>query len=255
MGLFDMFDKLDDIIYKPVEAISNWIQEPLKVFEAGRERKKMEKAAELEMAARKQKAELQAYSERQQVELEVDRRRWNAEIDQMIQEQEMANRERLVEAIKRYQTDLATVSVEIVNSIGLMSLELRKAAHALVTEKTKEYREIQNQATESAMKRLDEINERYANNERVRLRMENSVMNQMDSVVEAADKFIKELSEDLKRLNQNTDDLMRMGMENVNKYLAPMTQSLQIERGYSDVKQIENNTIIDTEKVKLIKSL
>jgi len=250
MGLLDMFDKLDDIIYKPIETLCNWIEEPLRSFESRRQIQQMQATAEIEEKARRQEAELQAYSARQQVEIEADRRRLNAEIDQMIQEQEMANREKFVEALKRYQTDLARVNVEIVNNIGLMTIDLRRAAHALVTEKTQEYREIQNQAIESTMKRLDDINERYANNERVRTRMEDSVMNQMDSVIEAADRFITELADDLKRLNQNTDDLMHMGMENVNKYLAPMGQSLHIDTdiNYDAVNQIESKEIVDITK-------
>ena len=36
-----MFDKLDDIIYKPIETICNWMQEPLRQFETGREIRKM----------------------------------------------------------------------------------------------------------------------------------------------------------------------------------------------------------------------
>lgn len=37
MGFFDMFDKLDDIIYKPIEAITDWAREPLKRWEHKRE--------------------------------------------------------------------------------------------------------------------------------------------------------------------------------------------------------------------------
>lgn len=250
MGFLDMFDKIDDIVYKPIETLCNWIAEPLKSFESRRQIKQMQATAEIEEKARRQEAELQAYSARQQVELDADRRRLNADIDQMIQEYEMANREKFVEALKRYQTDLAKVNVEIVNNIGLMTIDLRRTAHTLVTEKTQEYRKIQNQAIESAMKRLDEINERYANNERVRIRMEDSVMNQMDSVIEAADRFITELADDLKRLNQNTDDLMHMGMENVSKYLAPMGQSLHIDTNinYDATNQIESKEIVDITK-------
>lgn len=132
MGFFDMFDKIDDIIYKPIETLCNWIEEPLKSFKSKRQIKQMQVAAEIDEKTRRQEAELQAYSARQQVEIQAESRRLNAEIDQMIQEQEMANREKFVEALKRYQTDLARVNVEIVESIGLMTIDLRKSAHALI---------------------------------------------------------------------------------------------------------------------------
>lgn len=33
MAFLDMFDKIDDIIYKPVEAICDWTKEPLRKWE------------------------------------------------------------------------------------------------------------------------------------------------------------------------------------------------------------------------------
>jgi len=251
--MLEMFDKLDDIIYKPVETICDWIKEPMNALAAGRERKKMKVAAEIEMDMRKQEVELQAYNARQAAELEIDQKRWNAEIDEMIAEQESQRRDRLVESIKRYQIDLATATRDIVNSIGVMSLKLRERANALMLEKTQEYRQLQNEATDNAMQRLEDINQRFANNERVRLKMEDSVINQMDEVVNAANKFINELAEDFKRLNMNTDNLMQMGMENINRYLEPMTKSLSVDTNlnYQDIKQLEEKSVIEADTVEV----
>lgn len=196
---------------------------------------------------------MQAYNEQQATELQVDQRRWHAEIDAMIAEQESKRRDQLVESIKRYQIDLAMATKDIVNSIGMMSIELRREANALIMEKTQEYRQLQDEATNNAMQRLDDINQRFASNERVRLRMEDSVMNQMDAVVDAANEFIKELAVDFKRLNQNTDDLMRMGMQNVNKYLEPMAKSLQIDSkiDQQDLKQLPDSSIVEGEALEV----
>lgn len=251
--MLEMFDKLDDIIYKPIETICDWVKEPLNALSAGRERKKMRETANIEMQMRQQEAELQAYNERQAAELQVDQRRWHAEIDAMIAEQESKRRDQLVESIKRYQIDLAMATKDIVNSIGMMSIELRREANALIMEKTQEYRQLQDEATNNAMQRLDDINQRFASNERVRNRMEDSVMNQMDAVVDAANEFIKELAVDFKRLNQNTDDLMRMGMQNVNKYLEPMAKSLQIDSkiDQQDLKQLPDSSIVEGEALEV----
>ena len=37
MSLLDMFDKLDDIIYKPVDAICDWAKEPLRAMQSKRD--------------------------------------------------------------------------------------------------------------------------------------------------------------------------------------------------------------------------
>lgn len=247
MSIGDMFDKLDDIIYKPVEAVCNWIQEPLKFFEQKRQTKDSQNQADIEKQMKQNEAELSGMRERQTAELQADQRRWNAEIDAMIAEQEDARRDRLVDSIKKYQIDLASASRDIVNSIGLMSLELRSKANDLVLEKTQSYREIQDEAKKQSLKELQEVKETFFETDQETYRiLVNDIMNERRSIIDTAGKFIAELSEDLKRLNQNSDDLMRMGMETVTEYLKPMTRSLEINMGSNGVAgYIEDGMIVE----------
>ncbi len=272
MGLLDMFDKLDDIIYKPVEAVCEWTKEPLKRWEHKRdmetqaqniEAAEREKAAqrEHEYAMAQQAADNEAVikkldqqlteQERASVtadiearaRIDADVRKWNAEIDAMILEQEDARRDRLVECIKRYQIDLANAARDIVNSIGLMSLELREKANEMVLEKTKEYRALQDESKKQSMLELQEVKEMFfADDPETYKIMVGNIMEERRSAVELAGRFIVELSEDIKRLNQNTDELMRAGMENANKYIAPMAGGLGVSLGTvmnNDTKKLE----------------
>lgn len=70
---------------------------------------------------------------------------------------------------------------------------------------------------------------------------------------ERKDFYLKELAVDFKRLNQNTDDLMRMGMQNVNKYLEPMAKSLQIDSkiDQQDLKQLPDSSIVEGEALEV----
>ena len=271
MSFFDMFDKIDDIIYKPVETICEWTKEPLKRWEHQRDMETQSQNIEDEERARKEnhqhevemaqktadnemaKKRLdQALTEEERksvtedmaarAKIDADIRKWNAEIDQMILREEDARRDRLVECMKRYQIDLSNAARDIVNSIGMMSLELRERANQLVIERTKDYIAIQEKAKDNAMNRLEEIGTRFANNERVRIRMEDSVINNMDSIINQADKFITEISEDFKRLNQNTDELMRIGLQNAGEYIKPMAGGLGVTLGTTidTTKRIEN---------------
>ena len=184
MAVLDMFDKLDDIIYKPVETVCDWIKEPLRTFEHRREMKRQQMNIEAteranaaarahELNLSRQAAENDAAQKRLDQELieeeresiradlearakiDADIRRWNTEIDQMILEQEDARRDRLVECIKRYQIDLANATTDIVENIGMMSLELREKANELVQQKTESYIEMQKKAETAAMERLE----------------------------------------------------------------------------------------------------
>lgn len=258
MALLDMFDKLDDIIYKPVEAICEWTKEPLRKWEhkrqfdseaqriAATEHENAEaraheifmaqQAADIEEARKRLDQEL-TEQERASVTADIEarariaaeERRWFADIDQMIAEQEDARRDRLVESIKRYQIDLANAARDIVNSIGLMSLELREKANEMVLEKTKEYRALQDESKKQSLIELQEVKEMFFESDPDTYKlMVSNIMEERRSAVELAGRFIVELSEDIKRLNANTDELMKIGMENANKYLAPMANALGV---------------------------
>ena len=121
-----------------------------------------------------------------------------------------------------------------------MSLELHEKANELVQQKTESYIEMQKKAETAAMERLEEIDVRFANNERVRIRMEDSVIDNMNAIIDHANELMKEIAADFKRLNQNTDDLMRMGMENTNRFLQPMSNGLGVTLPNPDeIKKLE----------------
>lgn len=227
MALLDMFDKLDDIVFEPVKAISDWIHEPLRRMEHKRDMQAEEHASDLRIQQMREEEALEEQRNRAAAELEADQRKWNAEIDAVIAEQEDARRDRLVEAIKHYQIELANATRDIVESIGLMSLELRRRANDLVLEKTREYTALQDKAKAQSMAELQEAREMFAETDPETYRiLVSDIMSERRSMIETAGKFIAELSADLKRLNQNSDLLMQKGMDAVMSALSPLNTAL-----------------------------
>ena len=272
-------DKLDDILYKPIEAICNWVEEPLKAMAAKRERTAAQHAADLDLrksneahrnqmaaaqrtadietaklnlesklrkdelaaqnAAEKERRAIDNAANREAAEINAEIRRWNAEIDKMIMEEEDARRDKLVESIKRYQIDLANASRDIVESIGHMSLELREKASTMILEKTKEYKKLQDEAHKDSMLRSREVMDLFLDVDKdMCMMMLSTIKDERSSMFDMAGRFINELSEDMKRLNANTDELMRMGMDNVNAYLRPMSNALGINTDLT-IKQLQ----------------
>ena len=266
MGIpvLDMFDKIDDIVYEPVSAISDWIKQPLKSFEHKREMKSkeqdariqkemMDKQAEIETKAREQAAKLSEQEQRLQMEkaehdqrLNLDRnrevaeidaqvRRWNAEIDQMINENEDARRDKLVESIKNYQITLSKAVVEISNEIGNMSLELRERAQDFVKTKTQEYIAMQDDIKKKCKEEMIEMKEMFFEDDPETYRMMvGNIIEERKSSIDLANRFIAELSDDIKRLNANIDVITRESINNTNEYLKPMTAALNIENATFD---------------------
>lgn len=289
MSILDMFDKIDDIVYKPIETICEWTKEPLRKWEHKREsesiacsnnhekemlelkaineRKKQSQEAQIEMDKKRfeqklSEQEAQGEMDRRRFEqelseqerrsitedfqerarIEADIRRWNAEIDEFILEQEDERRDRLVDCIKRYQTDLAKVAIDIAKNIGMMSLELREKANNMVFEQTQKYKELQSEAKKQSMLELKEAKDEFFEVDRdTYLMLVSNILDERRSAVEMADKFINELSEDIKRLNKSIDITTQIGMENTNSCLSAMTKQLGItlKPPHEPLKQIE----------------
>lgn len=238
MALFDMLDKLDDIVYEPIRVVCDYLREPIKAVDSHIEVKKERKKADIENSRKQLEVDIEIQKTDANIELDAKRRRLNAEIDDMIAENELKRNTAIVEAIKQYQIDLSQAVNECIYQIGNMSLELRERANNLVIEKTKEYTELQDKSKADAKKELKEINEMFADNERVRIKMEDAVIDQMTNMITTANSFIKELSEDMKRLNTNIDTLITKGQDLVSGYLSPMTARLMTEN-YTGIEEKE----------------
>lgn len=206
MDLLDMFDKLDDIIYAPVKTVSSWLEEPLRRMEHKREMESAQQAVEIEVWRTQEQEKLRQAANKADIDLQ-----------NLAADAQFARNKAAVEAIKQYQIDLARVNEAMIENIGRMSLALRAEAQEMVISYTDRYRAQQDEALRKADARMAEIETRYADNDRVREKMEDTVIAQITSIITFADKFVGELSEDLKRINALTDDLTKQAMENTQR--------------------------------------
>ena len=78
--LFDMFDKLDDIIYEPIETCCEWTKEPLKRWEHEREQQAERNRVENEIYRQQQEMQLAQWDAEKRMELEQAQARANIEL-------------------------------------------------------------------------------------------------------------------------------------------------------------------------------
>ena len=71
--------------------------------------------------------------------LEFDRQKFNAELDDMIARKEIERGSLVAKAIADYQKTMAECTISIGKSLGMMNIELRERATALVEDKQKQY--------------------------------------------------------------------------------------------------------------------
>lgn len=223
LGILGMFDKLDDIIYKPVEAISEWVKEPLKSYEHKRNLSKLEKESDLSLKQENELNKINSQNKEQETNLkikeETEINRINSEIEEWKKDKHLERLVKVAEATTKYQTELSRINTDAIKVIGNMQLELRGKAQDMILEKTIKYKEIQKEATDEAMNDFIKIEENFSGNEVVKNILYKQIDNRMSNIIDSARNFITELHNDLANLNQDISKLTEFGQKSVEKLM------------------------------------
>lgn len=233
MGFFDMFDKLDDIIYKPIEAITDWAKEPLKRWEHKRD---LEKQTALINAESENRIKENEANVDLAIKKETEIKRILAEIDEYKKDKEFERMKAVSEAIMKYQEELTKLNVNAINAIGHMQLDLREKAQCLVYDKTIKYKELQDSAFAEASEDLKRIENDFPNNEIARDILIKAVDKRLANIIDTAHNFLLELNADIKILNQNISILADKGQIFIEHHLDKFHM---IEAATKEIKRIE----------------
>lgn len=216
MALLDFIDKLDDIIYEPVKVVCDYARAPLQVAEKYTDAKKKEFEDKLKKDMDTFEMELGIKQRRGMIEAEAYERMLNTEQDKII-----------LEAIKQYQIDMAEAATKIGNTLGTMNIELRAQAHNLIVEKTKSYKQIQDDAKLTARNELKQNMQDFPAGDPALDIMNDAVREQLSGIIRATNKFINDMADDLQTMCGNIDSLTKGLIEGTQNMLsASMTKSI-----------------------------
>ena len=254
MKFLDMFDKLDDIIYKPIEMMTDWAREPLKA----REHKRKEQSAdnELERDLRKEKERKEVDSDikikeaEKRAEIAIKKEtevvRIIAEIEEWKKDQEFNRMKAVSEAISKYQKELTQLNVGAVNAIGTMQIELREKAQNLVYEKTIKYKDLQKTSTQEAMEELKRVETEFSDNEVAKEILNKAIEDRLRNIINVAANFLQELNDDIRSINKNITLLAESGHRFIETHLAHF-QALGFSdeeiKKLKDAKEVEAKVI------------
>ena len=217
--ILNILDKLVNIVYRPIELISDWASEPLK-----------NAALEREIDAAKRKGIAQAeidkmiltYQHELRIKQEAEIARIYMDLDQLKKDKELSRQKEVSDAIMEYQKQLTRMNIDAVNAIGNMQLDLRAKAQALMQEKTQEYRALQTEAHQQARQELKELNEDYPDFERYALEREmlmDSIKLRLTAVITAAQHFLNALNDDIRVINTSITVLTERGQDEILKQI------------------------------------
>ncbi len=227
MGILDMFDKLDDIIYEPIKLVTDWAREPLKGREHRRSIEAQESKTRTESEVRIKEAEHVASIEDQHkkvdAELEIMRKtelqRIFAEIEEMRKDKDFKRMKAVSEAIMQYQEHLTKLNVSAINAIGHMQLELREKAQNLVYDKTIKYKQLQDGAHSQAFEEIQRIEKDFSDNEAAKNILYKSVDTRLANIITTAQNFLIELNNDIAVLNKSINLLTERGQSFIEDHL------------------------------------
>jgi len=211
MAFWKIFDKLDDVLYEPVKLVTDWAHEPLKRWDESRKTDQQKLESEIRNAEREH-----------EVNLEVRRKKALAEIEELRRNEELSRMERVSEAIAEYQKRWTNLNVAAIEAIGNMQLGLRERAHDLMLEKAKQYGDLQHDAFDRAKRDLKEIDQHFPDGTRARDILERTVDEQLANIVDTASEFVKELNNDISRLNEAITRLADRGQEYMEQVLSEL---------------------------------
>lgn len=228
MAFFDMFDKLDDIVYEPVKVVCSWMTEPLKGFENKRNEGNLKRAAEIELVKKDKETELEIRKNSYLAQLETEQKKWDADIEHLKGMQEIERNKKIVDAIVEYRRSMIEDAKDIADSLSHMEMSLLAEANDLALHKMEQYKQIQEKAMKQCDDELLEIGKRFANNERIRVRREDMVLAQTEDIINAAKNFIAELNDDIKRINTNNTNRVDRATAAAEDILRKMGNTLSI---------------------------
>ncbi len=232
MGFFTTltkaFDKIDDIVFRPIDAISNWVEEPLKKWDHQRELETLREKGRLDamqqsrlqsLEEEKHRFELERQERMKRLEVEATNalRQAEVQLEELKKNEELRRKKEAAEAMVSYQKKLMRLNKDIIEALGNMRLDLQERALNLIEERTARYKNMQQLERQQAMQELKQIRADFSDDEAIRDQLGDIVLGNLRNMLASADRFIDNLSVILSELNEDIKLLTEHGRHLIDK--------------------------------------
>lgn len=244
MSYIQFANKVIKIAAGPLGILEDWAMEPLKRWENKREqenkdndvRREIERQSGVEKAMSEIRMKENEHSADLQIRMQTEINRINAETEQWKKDKEFERGKKILEAIEKYQKELMELNTNAIRAIGEMDLSLREKAQNLVLEKTKQYKQIQDESTREAEEELERIETKFHDKEAIKNIMFKAVDTKLTNIIEACGSFIAELNSDIKKMNDNINLLTQNGQVFIQEQLK-INMSSSETQGFLNINQ------------------
>lgn len=152
------------------------------------------------------------------------RLRFEKEIEQLEKDKDLQRRKDVLESIQRYQIEVTEAVNESMLILATMPVELQRKADAMLSEEKEKCLSFHNKWENEMLDKIIKINNSFSNNERVRIRLEDAIMDEMNEITQLTRETVKRMEQNIKKISENAIMLSQKGEEMVEIH----TQSVQV---------------------------
>lgn len=182
----------------------------------------MEDKARTKYDLENHKMSIQKESEEEQI---YERKiKFEKEIEQLEKDKDLQRRKDVLESIQRYQIEVTKAVNESMLILATMPVELQRKADAMFSEEQEKCYRFLGQWQSETFDKIAKINELFSNNERVKMRLENAIMDEMDEIAQMTAETVQSMAQNIERIRNNAVMLSQKGEQMVEIH----TQSAQV---------------------------
>ncbi len=154
-------------------------------------------------------------------ELNEQRIRFENEMEELAKDRDLQRRKNVLEAIQKYQIEVTKTVNESMMLMAVMPVDVQEKVENMLREERERYFKLQSEWADDAEEKIERIEKSFANNERMKNRLQDSIWNEAERMIQMATKTVERMEEDVKRINDNAirfsvEEVEILGMEMLN---------------------------------------
>lgn len=152
-------------------------------------------------------------------ELNEQRIRFENEMEELAKDRDLQRRKNVLEAIQKYQIEVTKTVNESMMLMAVMPIDVQEKVENMLREERERYFKLQSEWADDAEEKIERIEKSFANNERMKNRLQDSIWNEAERMIQMATKTVERMEEDVKRINDNAIRFSEEGEQAVNEAL------------------------------------
>lgn len=247
MGLLSGIGKVFKAVTSPLGVLEDWAKEPLKRWENNRQQQNADREVErrireqtgvesVKSQLRREEVELQASLE---IKMQTEIARINAETEQWAKDEEFKRQEGYYEMSLNFSKKMGELMLNIADNLSKMEVESLNMAQNLVLEKTREYKALQDESAKEFQEEMRMILKEFSEDEEIKKIMLDTSKQKYQNILNATERFLISLEEEIKRINQNRTGLIDTVRKSTDNLLRATTNQMTLSSSNTNIKHIQ----------------